>query len=256
MRHGEHSSNSNGKYSHRNDFVLEKGIFSNIFEKDIRRVFIYKKAERIGKALALVAPAFVGNAPLCNRVDTLALGLIDAATLHPHELGTALPRELLALSSVLALGEASGVLSPMNAEIILQECHTLLKEIEGYEDPTLTIEDVPSIAILAKNTHKEARSRVSSIHPLALSKGRGREIKDISNKGHLKDTKGQSGMSGARRDSILSVIRNKGNASIKDISNVIRGVSEKTLQRELLGLIASGIVVKNGERRWSSYTLA
>jgi DeoR/GlpR family transcriptional regulator of sugar metabolism len=75
-----------------------------------------------------------------------------------------------------------------------------------------------------------------------------RQIKDTaqSDKGHIKD----------RRDAVLSVIQNKGSVSIKDISTLIRGVSEKTIQRELGALIESGVVVKRGERRWSTYSLA
>ena len=36
--------------SNSDDFVFEKGIFNNIFEKDIRRVFIYKKAEQLAES--------------------------------------------------------------------------------------------------------------------------------------------------------------------------------------------------------------
>jgi DNA-binding transcriptional ArsR family regulator len=68
----------------------------------------------------------------------------------------------------------------------------------------------------------------------------------VSDKGHVKD----------RRESILSVIKNKNQASIKDISTLIRGVSEKTIQRELSSLVEEGIVLKKGERRWSTYSLA
>jgi predicted HTH transcriptional regulator len=79
--------------------------------------------------------------------------------------------------------------------------------------------------------------------PSSLSKG---HIKDIKN---VKDT-GASG----RRDSIVEIIQAKGgSANIKDISTVIRGVSEKTVQRELAALIESGVLRKEGERRWSTY---
>jgi DeoR/GlpR family transcriptional regulator of sugar metabolism len=54
----------------------------------------------------------------------------------------------------------------------------------------------------------------------------------------------------------LSLIRSKKTVSIKDISSMIRGVSEKTVQRELISLIEQRIVLKQGERRWSTYSLA
>ena len=40
------------------DFVLDKVIFSNVFDKDIRRIYIYRKSERLAKALHLITPAF------------------------------------------------------------------------------------------------------------------------------------------------------------------------------------------------------
>jgi hypothetical protein len=42
---------------------------------------------------------------------------------------------------------------------------------------------------------------------------------------------------------------------VKDVSAVVKDCSEKTLQRELLALVAQGVLKKEGERRWSSYVL-
>src|SRR4051812_10904373 len=75
------------------NFVLDKDIFSNVFEKDIRRVYIYKKAERLAKAIHLIAPAFATSPALRNRIDTIAVGLVDAATLAPIATRQALSRE-------------------------------------------------------------------------------------------------------------------------------------------------------------------
>jgi predicted HTH transcriptional regulator len=61
---------------------------------------------------------------------------------------------------------------------------------------------------------------------------------------------------GGRRERILSIIKDKGEATIKDVSSVITDCSEKTIQRELMSLISEGVLVKEGERRWSIYKLA
>ena len=44
-------------------------------------------------------------------------------------------------------------------------------------------------------------------------------------------------------------------ASIKDISEIISDVSEKTVQRELNAMIDENIVKRQGERRWSKYSI-
>jgi DeoR/GlpR family transcriptional regulator of sugar metabolism len=54
---------------------------------------------------------------------------------------------------------------------------------------------------------------------------------------------------------VLNVIRDKGNATIKDIIEVVKDCSEKTIQRELIVLIKDGIIIREGERRWSKYRL-
>lgn len=57
----------------------------------------------------------------------------------------------------------------------------------------------------------------------------------------------------ARRKQVLRYIRENGIVSIKDISDSVAGVSEKTLQRTLIDLVAEGAVVRHGDRRWSRY---
>ncbi|MDP2655577.1 MAG: hypothetical protein Q8P17_03530 [bacterium] len=249
--HKEHSK-ANNSYSE--DFVLEKSIFNNVFEKDIRRVFIYKKAERLAKALHLVLPAFAESVSLRNRIDAITIGLVDTAILP---LGTAqapLSRELLALSSLLSIARTSGFLSSMNADIISREAHLLLQEVAAYEEPHLLLEESPTLSEIAKKALTQVSRQNSPNSPKRLAPTRTSPVRPY--KGHIKDINNVSDIHiKDRRDAVLSVIRNRGTASIKDISTLIRDVSEKTIQRELLALIGTGVVKKQGERRWSTYSL-
>jgi hypothetical protein len=43
---------------------------------------------------------------------------------------------------------------------------------------------------------------------------------------------------------------------IKDVSPLIEGCSEKTIQRELMSMVHNGTLKKIGEKRWSRYSLA
>jgi hypothetical protein len=247
-----------GKDAHNGDFVLEKSIFNSIFEKDIRRVFIYKKSERLAKAIHLIAPAFAESVSLRNRLDLIAIGLVDAAILPSGAARTALSRELLALSSVLSIARTGGLLSPMNVELITHEAHMLLQEIAAYEEPRLFLDDAPTLSSIAKKTLAQDAAQHADVtrakHSAAARPTGSRAAS--GNKGHIKDTGRAEGHVKDRQEAILSVIKNKGTASIKDISTLIRGVSEKTIQRELILLIEAGFVSKQGERRWSTYSLA
>lgn len=248
--------------AHNDNFVLEKGIFSNIFEKDIRRVYIYKKAERLAKAIHLVSPAFRTAPALRNRMDQIAIGLVDSAILAPAAARDSMSRELLALSSVLSIARTGGLLSTMNAELISREAQQLLQEIATYEEPRLFLDDAPSLAELAKeagaqraqNTAAAERPGSAPRFPAARERAHQAASSNATHKGqsqgHIKDK------AAARREAIKSILASRGPSYIKDISTMIRDVSEKTIQRELQALIDSGEVAKKGERRWTQYAIA
>jgi hypothetical protein len=244
---------------HSDNFVLEKGIFSNIFEKDIRRVYIYKKAERLAKAIHLVSPAFRSSLALRNRMDQVAIGLIDAAILPPTDARDSMSRELLALSSVLSIARTGGLLSAMNAELISREAQQLLQEIATYEEPRLFLDEAPSLAALAREAGSDRMQNAptrayESSYQEPRPQVRRSPVNTVSakgqNKGQLKDKTAD------RREAIKSILQSKGPSYIKDISTMIRDVSEKTIQRELQALVDSGDINKTGERRWTQYTLA
>lgn len=243
------NTHAKNKDMHGDDFVLEKNIFNNVFEKDIRRIFIYKKAERLAKAIQLITPAFVTSVSLKNRMDTLAVAIVDAAIQSSALARIQLSQELLALSSLLSMARTGGLLSAMNAEIISNEARVLLHEVAAYEEPKLFFDDAPTLSDIAKGATR--KKGIGSVSNTPFSKkttapagsSGGVRVKDI-NQENIKD----------RRDAVLSIIKTKGSASIKDISSLIRDVSEKTIQRELISLINDGVIAKKGERRWSTYS--
>lgn len=58
-----------------------------------------------------------------------------------------------------------------------------------------------------------------------------------------------------RRGLVLKLFKKNKELTIKDISREISGCSEKTIQRELIAMVSSGVLNKKGERRWSRYSL-
>ncbi len=247
------------------DFVLDKFIFSNVFEKDIRRIYIYRKTERLAKALQMIAPAFASAPSLRTRLDGISVALIDAAVLPPNTVRAGLSRELLSLSSILSVASAGNILSEMNAEIIAREAHMLLQEIASYEEPKLFLEESPTLAELAKRA-PDVRDLFSVARSLGESMPHNSSakpvVKPIENKGHVSDIQSQAVTESAsstytsRQESILKIIKSKGPVYIKDISTLIREVSEKTIQRELQSLVNLGVIQKEGERRWTRYSMA
>lgn len=63
--------------------------------------------------------------------------------------------------------------------------------------------------------------------------------------------------SGTQREVlIVDLLKTKNNLTVKDFTSVIKGFSDKTIQRELLRLVSVGVLKKVGERRWSRYSLS
>ncbi len=60
----------------------------------------------------------------------------------------------------------------------------------------------------------------------------------------------------SRQSVIISLLKRKKEIMIKDVSPLISGCSEKTIQRELSAMVQAGILRKTGEKRWSRYSLA
>lgn len=87
---------------------------------------------------------------------------------------------------------------------------------------------------------------------------RGSEQKKTSPNPVVKESKSEAKTEekSERQTLILSTIGARGESSIKDLTDVIKGCSEKTIQRELIALVDSGSLLKTGERRWSRYSIA
>jgi predicted HTH transcriptional regulator len=60
----------------------------------------------------------------------------------------------------------------------------------------------------------------------------------------------------SRQGIIIAILKRKKDIMIKDVSSLIPGCSEKTIQRELLAMVQAGVLKKIGEKRWSHYVLA
>ncbi len=58
-----------------------------------------------------------------------------------------------------------------------------------------------------------------------------------------------------RKQNILAVLRQQHSAMIKNFSAVIRGCSEKTIQRLLTRMVQDGVLKREGDRRWSRYSI-
>lgn len=60
-----------------------------------------------------------------------------------------------------------------------------------------------------------------------------------------------------RKTTLLSALKQKGPLSVGELAKMLdEPISEKTIQRELAGLVASGAIRQEGDRRWRKYFIS
>ncbi len=211
-------------------------------------IFICKKTEKLASAIYLVTNLLSDNEPikwsLRKKVSELLSFIITYKDIRQSELPNffhSVKTKVLEIVSLLEVSLSAGLISKMNFSIIKDEFNNLLDLFNTTSKTDYSNEIIPKKFF--ENTENNSNIYIS---------------KNISNDS-IKDTVSLKDStvfkSNNRQSIILGLLKKKKDLTIKDISLVIRDVSEKTIQRELISLIEAGIIVKNGERRWSKYSL-
>ena len=192
---------------------------------------ITNKPEKLASAIYLVTSFFDDKEPLKWRLRTLSTDLISERVKDKSSIAT----EILALFSI---AKTAGLVSEMNYDILVRE---LSKLEHGAEKPLELM-----------------FSREMVIDDRILPEPRRDEfIKDKTDgKPPLKKFGAVSVKKNSRQNIIITLLKRKKEVMIKDVSPLISGCSEKTIQRELLAMVQAGILRKVGEKRWSRYSLA
>jgi hypothetical protein len=265
----------------------------NLFSDDYLYSFVYKKSERLVSAIYMVTNFVSDNEPLRIRLRKKSLNLLSyiMSLLIGHDVSGSsmnkshffVERVISAIAEVTALlqiARNSGYLSEMNFSILRKEfigLENLLREREeeilakrgrisgNFFDVSVDRtgkKDASQKGIYAApsgiNGFRRAEDSLKGHR--AISLGHKDIIEKMSYKASPQERVSRSSRiderHGRRKDLILELLKKKTRLTIKDISEVITNCSEKTIQRELLDLVRQNVLKKEGERRWSAYSLA
>lgn len=162
-----------------------------------------------------------------------------------------LEHALVALEGAFRIANAARVLNDEVLALLLAELDLVQRYLRNHFAPLTPISlrdsgllsESPSVRRPSepKAPPRERRERIGRS---AIPPG------DISSEAHLVYSQLVD-----RATRIKTVLEAMPQATIKDIAGVITDVSEKTIQRELNSLIEKGQVVRQGERRWSRYSI-
>ena len=257
--------------------------YKNSREENLSFQYIQKKTERIVAAVYLLTDTIPNDDPLKGQLRSFGLTLLETVVEPEAKDITgkylrSVVREYQRIISLITVAAHAQYLSEMNYSILVQELN----------------DQVQFVARVLAHQHRDIRQAVLSddffdvsknvprtndtldiIHPKKEVFYKGQDIKrhnnvfynssqplqqeNVSEQFLVKTEKERSIQNkkhGDRRSQIISIIEEKDKVSIKDISSVVTNCSEKTLQRELLAMVNDGVLKKEGERRWSTYSMA
>lgn len=210
---------------------------------------IFKKTEKIACAVFYITRSIKDspqNDGVISRVEDTAHRLIDVSI---KALGASRSAKTHAVSEIryahielesrLRVLNAAQLLPREHLEVFLGEIDVVQRSLNKFltiphEQPFLSLS---LTGVQTSMEHKRHLSRSSK----NLEKQSGDTLHTVEEP--------------HRRDRVIAVLKDKGEATIKDISSVVTDCSEKTIQRELTSLIKDLVIVREGERRWSKYKL-
>ena len=232
----------------------DSNYFNNVFKKTekILSVTLYILSETDENKKTFLHSESIKEKALKTQESAL-----QTLPLQPHEQTNGLVQfqyQLVAFESSLSMARMSGVL----AEDIFNLLHEQLDGIHRYinnhyvKQAPVTVADLTETVV--ERSVPTAATTSATKPKAAATPRRSQRVQipagDISTDAYLVYSQLTD-----RAERIKTVLEAKPQATIKDIAEVITDVSEKTIQRELNSLIEKGQAIREGERRWSRYSI-
>lgn len=230
--------------------LLKTNPTSGILEDIEYYKYIFKKTEKMACAVFYILRGGHAEAQkdsVAVNLEEAAQTLLDVALETLKSTGKDLEKRawnlkygLIRFESKLRVANAARFIDTELLEVFVHEIESVQRSLRKYVEPAvvnpLVGGDVMRETIRGRRPARVKAELTSGEHSTVSSNNVGPVLQ-------------------SRRDRVLNVLRDKGEATIKDIVEVVTDCSEKTIQRELISLIKDNIVSKEGERRWSKYKL-
>ncbi|MBI2618341.1 hypothetical protein HYW58_02735 [Candidatus Kaiserbacteria bacterium] len=215
----------------------------------------YKKTEKLLIAVHLITNFVPESEPIRHAIRDISIHILSDILKLRFGLRSAGPEKVndtiasvCNIISLLNVLHASGFISDMNLEVLQREFTNyagFLRAIEDTDEAQSMKLSESYFAVPSDKRHLRGKGSMSFSTQSSTKRHTGHSLKRTpSSQTHLQ-----------RRDKILAIIKDKKRVTVKDISSVVSDCSEKTIQRELIVMMHEGVLKKEGERRWSAYSL-
>ena len=161
---------------------------------------------------------------------------------------------LIDLESTIRIAEAAGVIPQNITTMLFEQIITIERYLGNHFITAASMDTSPEAALEGSKSGRLLKAGKSQAIVSTSPAQRRRPVNipsnDISSDAYLVYSQLTN-----RAGRIKTVLEAKPQATIRDIAEIITDVSEKTIQRELNSLIEKGQVLREGERRWSRYSV-
>ncbi len=207
------------------------------------------RASKLVSALYLVTSLMPEGDPVRTELRNVGVALVsDIAKSTGGVRGSAALVSVIV--SLLDLSKNAGVMSAMNAEMLSEKFIEFSHGIAADGNGAIGRSALALLSDSFSNSVKDASvPSVSATH-------KGQRVALLARSAQSAQRPHAGKGDSSRRAKIIDFIKDKKRVGIKEISRIFPGLSEKTVQRELLDLVKARVLAKEGERRWSVYTIA
>lgn len=205
--------------------------------------YIFKKTEKIVCSVFYIlrhSDLSAQSEEVVRDIKSSAKGLLDSVFLSlraaPSDISMRMldvKYRVLEMESMLRVAHASGLLDAEMLGVFLNETDSVLRTLKKYVS-----ED-------SENFFEMGSGRMAT-------EGRREVAPRQTPRVKIQQTQTQETQE-TRREKILAFLKDRGEASIRDVAEIIKDCSEKTIQRDLNNLIKDNLVSRVGEKRWSKY---
>lgn len=282
--HSDSDKKNTNEISSPSNAIASKDFDSSLYiSKDKNFVFTHQKVKKLAAAVYMITNFFDDHEPIKWSLRSLSTDLLKknialTDTIFANSTATreSIREVILETVSLLEVASFAGLVSSMNVEVLKKEFTILLERMELIGNPknstgasvteqffavaepkehlvnnqksipsVYSAEAIPSAPIKDNSNVFYSTEQVSQ-HP---------DISDMENRMKLREFSPVAVKKNKRQSAIINLLKRKKEIMIKDVVGIITDCSEKTIQRELLALVDEGMLKKEGERRWTKYSL-
>jgi hypothetical protein len=229
------------KKLYKSDTILlsDSNYYKFVFKKTEKIVcvvfYVLENTDKGHDSLVITAVLRTAQQTLDSVLQTLSYRWYSA-----HAALYGFLHSLIALESNVRVAHAVALVQEEVADMLSLEIESVLRALRPYlssekkHAPELSSfsDTLAGSRVVPSQTHRE-----TSFVPQGSSQGQSKRQQP------------------ERHRIIKDIIAVMGQSTIKDISGKLPDLSEKTIQREITFMINQGYLIKQGERRWSRYSL-